>query len=231
MSVAKQLNQLQMIDLEVESKEQALQQITSQLGDNQAVVRVQNKLAIETHNLEELRKQQHSAEWEIDSLESKLTTVEKEIYSGRIGNPKELINLQSEIDGLRAKRNQLEDDALKIMEKVELTEAGVATLSNELKTVKTKWHRQQQQLSAEMKEIKTKLSDLKHKRQVLLAEIENRAVELYHALSRQKRQAVAKIEQGICGSCRLSLPITDLQRARSGDLVQCSSCGRILFQA
>ena len=150
MSVAKQLNQLQMIDLEVESKEQDLQQITSQLGDNQVVVRVQNKLALETHNLEELRKQQHSTEWEIDSLESKLTTVEKEIYSGRIGNPKELTNLQREVDGLKAKRSQLEDEVLEIMDKVELTEASVATLNNELKTVETKWHRQQQQLSAEI---------------------------------------------------------------------------------
>ena len=231
MSVAKQLDQLQKIDLEVKSKEQALQQITSQLGDNQAVVRVQNQLTIETQNLEELRKQQHSAEWEIDSLESKLATVEKELYSGRIGNPKELTNLQHEVDGLRAKRSQLEDEALEIMDKVELTKAGVATLSNELKTVETEWHRQQQQLSAEMEELKTKLSDLKHKRQALTAEIDPKAVELYHKLSRQKGQAVAKIEQGICSSCRISLPITDLQRARSGDLVQCSSCGRILFQA
>ena len=231
MSVAKQLNQLQRIDLEVGTKEQTLQQITSQLGDNQAVVRVQNQLALETQKLEELRKQQHSAEWEIDSLESKLATVEKELYSGRIGNPKELTNLQHEVDGLRAKRSQLEDEALEIMDKVELTEAGVATLSNELKTVETEWHRQQQQLSAEMEELKTKLSDLKHKRQALTAEIDPKAVELYHKLSRQKGQAVAKIEQGICSICRISLPITDLQRARSGDLVQCSSCGRILFQA
>lgn len=231
MSISKQLDQLQKIDLEVESKEQALQQITSQLGDNQAVVRVQNKLAIETQSLEELREQQHSAEWEIDSLESKLATVEKQLYSGRIGNPKELTNLQHEVDGLRAKHSQLEDEALETMDKVELTEASVATISNKLKTVEAEWHRQQHQLSAEMEELKTKLSDLNHKRQALTAEIDQKAVELYHKLRRQKGQAVAKIEQGICGSCRISLPITDLQRARTGNLVQCSSCGRILFQA
>ena len=231
MSVTKQLDQLQKIDLEVESKEQALQQITSQLGDNQAVVRVQNKLTLETQSLEELREQQHSAEREIDSLESKLATVEKQLYSGRIGNPKELTNLQHEVDGLRAKRSQLEDEALETMDKVELTEASVATISNKLKTAEAEWHRQQQQLSAEMEELKTKMSDLNHQRQVLTAEIDPKAVELYHKLRRQKGQAVAKIEQGICGSCRISLPITDLQRARTGNLVQCSSCGRILFQA
>jgi len=231
MIVAKQLYQLQEVDLEIESKEQAIKQIASQLGENQAVVRVQNKLTLENQRLEELRRQQHSAEWEIDDLVGKLTTAEEELYSGRIKNPKELTNLQHEVDGLRAKRDQLEEKALEIMDKVELTEASVATISNQLKTVEAEWHRRQQQLSAETEELKKGLSDLDHKRQSLLAEIDPQAVELYHKLRRQKGRAVAKVEQGICGSCRISLPITDLQRTRSGNLVQCSSCGRILFQA
>jgi len=231
MIVAKQLYQLQEVDLEIESKEQAIKQIASQLGENQAVVRVQNKLTLENQRLEELRRQQHSAEWEIDDLVGKLTTAEEELYSGRIKNPKELTNLQHEVDGLRAKRDQLEEKALEIMDKVELTEASVATISNQLKTVEAEWHRRQQQLSAETEELKKGLSDLAHKRQSLLAEIDPQAVELYHKLRRQKGRAVAKVEQGICGSCRISLPITDLQRTRSGNLVQCSSCGRILFQA
>ena len=231
MGIAKQLYQLQEADLEIESKEQAIKQIASQLGENQAVVRVQNKLTLENQRLEELRRQQHSAEWEIDDLVGKLTTAEEELYSGRIKNPKELTNLQHEVDGLRAKRDQLEEKALEIMDKVELTEASVATISNQLKTVEAEWHRRQQQLSAETEELKKGLSDLDHKRQSLLAEIDPQAVELYHKLRRQKGRAVAKVEQGICGSCRISLPITDLQRTRSGNLVQCSSCGRILFQA
>lgn len=231
MSIAKQLYQLQEIDLELESKEQALQQITRQLGENQAVVRIQTKLASENQHLEELRRQQHSAEWEIDDLVGKLATAEEALYSGRISNPKELTNLQHEAEGLKTRRNQLEDKALEIMDKVELTEASVATISNQLKTVKAEWHRQQQQLSAETEQLKTRLSELKRKRQLLLAEIDPQIVEFYYELRRQKGRAVAKVEQGICSSCRISLPITDLQRTRSGNLVQCSSCGRILFQA
>jgi len=231
MSVTKQLYQLQETDLDIEFKEQAIRQIASQLGENQAVVKVQTKLTLENQSLEELRRQQHAAEWEIDDLVGKLATAEEELYSGRIKNPKELTNLQHEVDGLRAKRDQLEDKALEIMDKVELTEASVAEIGNELKTVEAEWHRQQQQLSAEMEELKSRLSELEHKRQSVLAEIDPQAVDLYHKLRSQKGRAVAQIEQGICSSCRISLPITDLQRARSGNLVQCSSCGRILFQA
>ncbi len=231
MSVTKQLYQLQEVDLELESNEQAMNQIASQLGESEAVVRVQNKLALEHQHLEELSRQQHSIEWELDDLSSKLATTEEELYSGRIRNPKELANLQHEIDGLKARRDQVEDKALDLMDQVELATKSVATMNSELKALEAEWQSQQQQLSAHLEQLKTILSNLKHRRQLLAAEIEPQAIEVYHELKKQRGTAVAKVEQGICRGCRISLPVTELQRTRSGNLVRCSSCGRILFLA
>ena len=231
MKVAKQLYQLQEVDLELESNEQALNQIAGQLGESQAVNRTQAELKLEHQRLEELKREQHSAEWEIDDLMTKLATAEEKLYGGSIRNPKELTNLQHEIDGLKTKRDRLEDKALELMAQVELTEANVASLSSQLKRLEAEWQRQQQQLSSRLEQLETILSDLKHKRQLLLAKIDPRAVEFYHQLKKQKGTAVAKVEQGICRGCRISLPTTELQQARSGNLVQCSSCGRILFLA
>jgi len=229
MSVVKELYQLQEVELEIESDEQALAQIASQLGASQAVVRTRTKLELKQQQLEELGRQQHSAEWEIEDLVNKLATAEEKLYSGRIKDPKELTNLQHEVDGLRVRRNQLEDKALEIMDQVELSTASVAALSNELKTLEAEWHSQQQRLSANMEQLKTTLSDLKHKRQLLSANIDPQAIELYQELKKQRGRAVAKVEQGICRGCRILLPTTELQRARGDSLVQCSSCGRILF--
>jgi len=231
MGVAKQFYQLQEVDLELESNEWALKQVTSQLGESQEVGRARNKLASERQRLEELKRQQHSLEWEIDDIATKLTATEDKLYSGSIGSPKELANLQHEVDGLKTRRSQLEDKALDIMEQVELATASVATISSQLKTVEAEWQSQQQQLSTDMEQLKAVLSNLKHKRQTLSAEIDPRAVELYHELKEKKGTAVAKVEQGICRGCRISLSATELQRARSGSLTQCSSCGRILFLA
>ena len=229
MVVAKQLYQLQEVELEIGSNEQALAQIASQLGESQAVVRARAELKLKQQHLEELGRQQHSAEWETDDLVNKLTSAEEKLYSGRIKDPKELTNLQHEVDGLRVRRNHLEDKALEIMDQVELSTANVATLSNELKTLEAEWHSQQQQLSTNMEQLKTTLSDLKHKRQLLSVKVDPQAIEFYQELKKQKGQAVAKVEQGICRGCRILLPTTELQRARSDSLVQCSSCGRILF--
>jgi len=231
MSVTKQLYQLQEVDLELESNEQSLKQIAGQLGESEAVVETRNKLALEHQRLEELKRQQLSVEWEIDDLTSKLTTAEEELYSGRIRNPKELTNLQHEVDGLKTKRTELEDKALEIMDQVELASKSAATLNSELKALEAEWQSQQQQLSAKMEQLKTILSNLKHKRQLLTAEIDPQAVEVYHELKKQRGTAVAKVEQGICCGCRILLPVTELQQTRSGNLVRCSSCGRVLFLA
>ena len=229
MGVVKQLYQLQEVDLEFESGEQALAQIVSQLGESQAVVKARTELKSKQQHLEELGQQQHSAEWEIEDLVNKLSTAEGKLYGGRIKDPKELTNLQHEVEGLRGRRSQLEDKALEIMDQVELSTASVAALTNELKTLEAEWHSQQQQLSTDMERLKAALSDLKNKRQLLSAEIDPETVEFYQALKKQKGQAVAKVEQGICRGCRILLPTTELQRARGDSLVQCSSCGRILF--
>lgn len=231
MGMAKQLYQLQEIDLELKSKERALRQIASQLGESQALVTMRNKLELERQHSEELKRQQQSLEWEIDDLVTKLTTAEEKLYGGRISNPKELTSLQHEVDGLKARRNQLEDELLEIMDQVEVATLSVATLSNELKTMETEWDSQQQRLSAEMEQLKTTLSDLEHKWELLSARFDPQAVELYQKLKKQKGEAVAKVEQGVCQGCRISLTTTEMQRARSGSLVQCSSCGRILFVA
>jgi predicted nucleic acid-binding Zn-ribbon protein len=57
------------------------------------------------------------------------------------------------------------------------------------------------------------------------------AVACYYRVKKQKGVAVAKIEQGICRSCRIQLPAREIQQARGNRLVQCSSCGRLLYMA
>ena len=231
MSVVKQLYQLQEIDLKLESNEQAQSRIASQLGESQEVARVRAKLTAGQQYLEDLSHQQHSAEWEIDDLTTKLTTTEQKLYGGRITNPKELANFQREVSELRDRRAHLEDKALEIMDQVELTSASVTTLTAELKRLETEWHSQQQQLSTDLKQLKTTRADLEHNREKLSAEIDSQAIEVYHGLRKQRGTAVAKVEQGMCRGCWIALPTAELQQARSGSLVRCNSCGRILFLA
>ena len=231
MNVSQQLHQLQEIDLEIEANERTLRQITGQIGEDEVIVRAQQKLASERQQLEELQRQQHTAEWEIEDLTAKIRPAEEKLYSGRITNTKELTSLQQEVEGFKAHRGQLEDKVLEIMEQVEQAQAKVATTGEELKKLETEWQNQQQKLSADMERIKALLADLRQKRQVLTDKIEPQTVTLYQQLRKQKTTAVAKVQQGICSGCRISLSTANLQQVRSGSLAHCTNCGRILYLA
>ena len=229
MTVAKQLYRLQEVDLEIESGERALKQVKSQLGESQAVIKTQKQLDQEQKNLAEMSRQQRSAEWEIDDISTKLAAAEEQLFSGKVKNPKELTNLQHEVKAFKARRDKLEEKALEIIDKAEQAEASVAQTNKELEKLTAEWQSQQKQLNDEMKRLEDTLTELKAKRQRLAGEIDSEAFEFYQGLRKGKGIAVARVEQGICRGCRISLPTTDLQQARSGNLVQCSSCGRILF--
>lgn len=231
MGVARQLYQLQEIDLELESVDQALAQIAGRLGQDQAVVAAQKEFVKQQRRLEELQRQQRAAEREVDDLATKLAAVDEELYSGRIGNPKELANLQHEADGLKARRSKAEDRALEVMEQVASMEARVAAQGSELGRMEEEWATEQQRLEAEGERYQELKADLEQKRQQLVSGIDASAVGVYEDIRRRKNRAVAIVEQGICRGCGISLSTTQLQQAKSDRLVQCGSCGRILFFA
>jgi predicted nucleic acid-binding Zn-ribbon protein len=231
MGVARQLYQLQEIDLELESVDQALAQIAGLLGQDQAVVAAQKEFVKQQRRLEELQRQQHAAEREVDDLATKVAAVDEELYSGRIGNPKELANLQHEADGLKARRSKAEDRALEVMEQVASMEARVAAQGSELGSMGEEWANEQQRLEAEGERYQELKADLEQKRRQLVSGIDASAVGVYEDIRRRKNRAVAIVEQGICRGCGISLSTKQLQQAKSDRLVQCGSCGRILFFA
>ncbi len=231
MNVAKQLYELQEVDLALEAQELTLRKVASQLGESQAVLSTRSRLASESQRREELGHTQQSLEWEIDGISSKITKAEEELYSGRINNPKELANLQHELEILKSKRNELEDRTIEVMEQVERAIAGVETLENELKMLEAEWQAQQGKLEADKVHLEAELASLRQKREVVAAQLDSEAVDFYGELKKQRATAVARVEQGVCRGCRISLSNAELQRVRGGDLIQCSSCGRILFLA
>jgi uncharacterized protein len=229
MSIAKDLFQLQEIELALEANEQAQTKISSQIGESQEVFKAQAKLAAEKKHIEELGKQQKSAEWEIDDLTLKIKAIEKKLYDGKIFNPKELGNLQSESEDFKKKRSGFEDNVLDLMEQTEQATKKLDSINIELAQMISRWQDQQKQLTSELEQLKANHSALEAKKQAYLPQIDASAIEVYRELRKRKGTAIARVEQGICLGCRITLPNSDLQQAKSGRLVKCSSCNRILF--
>ena len=75
------------------------------------------------------------------------------------------------------------------------------------------------------------IAALETRRENQLPAVDAESMRLYQLLrERHRGQAVAGVERGMCQGCRIALPMSLVQKARSGGgLVQCVSCERILL--
>lgn len=229
MGITRQLYQLQVIEFDIESKEKAMEHSLSKLGESRALLEARCRLSAGEQYLGELKKKQQDAEWQIEDIASKLSSAQESLYSGSITNPKELFSLQQEVEGFKNKRDSLEEKALDIMEQVEEATDELVGLRQQLEEVEGSWRQEQQQLADEIEELKTSLSKLEKEKQQALAGIDTETADCYRRLRQKKGQAVARVEQGICRGCGISLSTAELQRVKGDRLIMCNSCGRILF--
>ena len=231
MSISAELYRLQEVDLALEANLQTQKRVSGQIGESPVVLKAKTKLDEEQKNLETLTSRQKSTDWEIDDLTEKIKDTEKKLYGGKIFNSKELSSLQQETEDLKKRRVAFEDRSLSLMDDLELTVKAITTSKEELSRLESQWQAQQKQLSAELEQLKTAQTKLESNRQQVAALIDADTLFTYQELRKRKGIAVAKVEQGICQGCRITLPNTDLQRAKGGGVVRCSSCGRIIFLA
>ena len=117
------------------------------------------------------------------------------------------------------------------MEESEAAAARAAGTASRLEKLDAGWQAEQKQLKSGIAERKQQLAGLREKRASLSAGIEPEAIGFYTGLRERKGTAVARVEQGICRGCRISLSSAGLQRVKGGALIECTSCGRILFLA
>ena len=231
MSKAKQLHELQEIDLDIERKTKTLAQIRSHLGKDDDLVAARATLDTALKHQIDLEHQQRTAEWGVDELGTKIAAEEKKLYEGSVKNPRELMSLQHEIELIKGHHGEREEQLLAVMLKVDTAQQDVTSKQSELKAMERDWQEEQKQLSMEQTELEANLATLAQKRESLRSLIDSASIKAYDELRYVKQGlAVAKLVQGRCQGCRISLPMSDQQKARMGHkLATCSNCGRILY--
>jgi predicted nucleic acid-binding Zn-ribbon protein len=229
MSLAGRLYKLQQLDLELQKKQQELSEVENQLGDNKALVSAESRLASQKEQLEDARKKQKSSEWELEDLQEKIRQIDSKLYGGKTKDPKELVNLEKEVKGLKSQTTTKEDALLGLMTQVEELEAKVKTGTEEVERLKREWEQTQETLRPRKGEIEIALADLKGERSRLAKQIDSEAFNIYERIRLTRGQAVVKVERGRCLGCHITVPTSQWQKAKAGDLIQCNNCSRILY--
>jgi uncharacterized protein len=229
MAVTRQLYELQELDNDIENTRQTLEVKTHQLGNREVLDKAASALAAEEKTLEDLKRQRRADEASVADITAKINEVNKQLYGGRVSNSKELSNLQNDVNMLSNQKDGLETKSLEVLENLEESEKKAAALKVDYQKMEASWAAEQEQLGKDTTLLKTTLAALLASRQEAAAKIDAATLSLYEIIRKKKKQAVARVERGICQSCRLTLSATLQQKARAGHPVQCGTCGRILY--
>jgi len=229
MSVASKLYQLQTTEQKLRETRQVIKAATSRLERNEALEAAQKELSSLQMERDARRKAQRDLEWDVEQLTAKIKGVNDQLYGGSVRNPKELVNLEQDLRSLKRHLAEKEDLLLEAMTSTESAEERAVVAEEEATGILDAWGRDRPHLEQTKAEAEAALAQLTQERETLRAMIDPSTTGLYDSIHRSSGVAVVKVEQGRCRGCNLTVPSGQWQKARSGELVQCGSCGRILY--
>lgn len=222
---------LQETDTALDSRRGSLDDAQSRLGEHEELIEMRARV-------DALRATQHTAEasqkdveLEADALRAKIAPAETKLYSGTIKNPKELSDLQADIDQLRRHLSAIEDRDLDALAAVESAEQELRAAEGELSAIESAWREEQDELTERVERLTREIAEYERLRDERAANIAPDVLRTYDRL-RQMHQGkgAAKLDRSLCTGCRISLPTNLVNRARAGStLVQCPNCERILI--
>lgn len=182
--------------------------------------------------LDSISVDQNRLEGEVSMLEDKIKHESERLYGGDISNPKELSNIQAELDGLRRRKNHLEDQDLEVLEGRESVERELGELKERVDALAARAAEAEAARDAAAVEIETDLTGNEGDRAQLAPQIPDELLELYEDL-RAKKQGVgiAPLVGGVCRGCGVSLSpvaLDEIKRSSADEIPRCENCRRLV---
>ena len=195
---------------------------------------LRDALAALTAQSSDLSREQAKAEADVEQVRSRIDRDRQRLDGGMISSPKELENLQSEIQSLQRRQSDLEEIVLDVMERRETTQSNLESATTERASIDA-------QLEAAVAARDTALAELDEQagkagaRRAQVAEaIPGDLVELYDKLRAQHGGVgAAALRMRRCQGCNLTLNTVDLNAIRAApedEVLRCEECRRILVR-
>jgi predicted nucleic acid-binding Zn-ribbon protein len=229
MTSAADLFALQEVDLKRDARRSLIADVDARLGETEELIAAREAVVSAEGLVESLRQQQKDLETQVIDLDAKMTPLETRLYDGSVRNPKELSDMQKELDIFKAQRSVLDDAGLSLIEQMEKAQNNLRGAQEDVEDSEKYWAAEQEELKAAKARAEKELVSLDADREARTADMDRSAIGMYENLRKAKGgRAVALVQRGICQGCRISLPSHLVQRMRTGATVQCVSCERIL---
>lgn len=182
----------------------------------------------------DLRRDLAKAEEDVEAVRLRSRKDAELMDSGSVGDPKQLLNLQKEIESLARRQSDLEDVELEVMERVEGASAAVSVLADKRDSLAEDEKAMAGVVARIMGEIDAERIEVDKDRAALAAGIPADLMALYEKVrADHSGLGAARVHRGRCEGCRLELPPTEIELIRAApadEVLRCEECRRILVR-
>jgi len=223
--------QLQKIDSRSDQIDRRMKEIQDLINSDEKSNALSNEIRTIESTLKNEKVHADQIEKSIQQRKIKLEQSNSVLYGGKVINPKELIDLQTEIESHKKAIVQMEDELLSSLDQMEKLKELQKATQLQLEESQTDFDSFRKNLLTEKNAGLKNLDRLKVERQVAITQISQEMLGIYENIRYKKKGiAVSLITEQSCSACGHELAPAEVQTARtSPGLSYCSSCGRILY--
>jgi predicted nucleic acid-binding Zn-ribbon protein len=204
--------------------------VESRLSSDPEVVQLEQELASAQAAQQAVAARLHESDHAREDHRTKLRSREKELMSGRIRNPTELMQMSEEVLHMKARFAAEEEDELHLMEDAEAAGDSVRDATAKVEEARRLSAAEEPALNEELSSSREELSEVEVERDQVWALLPVTAQAAYTRIRVQP--AVAQVVRNQCQACHVTVTSSGMQNLRKGDvLVNCENCGRILVPA
>jgi predicted nucleic acid-binding Zn-ribbon protein len=206
-----------------------IERVTSRLESDPEVVELETSLAEARGTQEVAAARLRESDHEREAHRTKLRSREKELMSGRIRSPSELMQMSEEVSHMKARFAEEEDAEMRLMEDADTADQAVRDAIASLEDGRRRSASEEPALRQELAEWGAELAEVVAERDSVWEQIPPAAQAEYSRMRMNPR--VAQVVNNQCTACRVTVTSSGMQMLRKGDeIVHCEHCGRILVR-
>jgi predicted nucleic acid-binding Zn-ribbon protein len=165
------------------------------------------------------------------SIEDKLKKVEKEIFGGKVVNPREIESLEKEVGIIKRQRTEVEERILQLWELVPPAQAEADGIEAKLAERKHQLALHQKQALRTKAQLETDYKTRMAERPAAVKAVPPVLLGRYDAIRKGHHgTAMGQITRArTCSACGTLLPERTIQGAKEEKIMTCDECHRILY--
>ena len=182
--------------------------------------------------INELKKNVNKAELDVENISKRIEKDSQNLNSTQT-NPKDLIQLQHEIDNLNLKKSELEEVELEVLSELEELEQKEIKLTKMLLDLNKEIDSLYLKLNDEIRIIDDELNSFFQSREKIVLEIDKQLIDLYEKIRKEHGIGAAVFANNICTSCQISISpaeLVQIQKTPKEEIVRCDNCRCILVR-